>query len=188
LAVNQWWIADASRRLHSPLVVAEVFDESLTLLDQYLFSVRGDQADRFEWAVGQFLHLLGFRVMRLGKGTPIGDGPDMIGMSANGHCAIVECTVGHPDNKDKVAKTLQRAARVRERLNSSGFPLTKVLPVIVTPLARDEFREAYGDSLRKGALILDQQALKSLRQRVPLPQNSDQLLDEGMSAIGSQVA
>jgi hypothetical protein len=182
-AVNQFWIADPSRRLHASLVTAEVFDESLAALDQHLSNTRGDQAERFEWAVGDLLYLLGFRVLRLGKGTPITDGPDMLALTVSGHVAVVECTVGHPDNKDKVAKVLQRAARVRDKLNKSGFPETRVLPIIATQLPREELRDAHADSLRRGALIVDKEALTDLRQRVKFPQNSDQLFNEGVSAV-----
>jgi len=109
LAVNQYWINDATRRLHEHIAIAEVFDESLATLDRYLLSTRGDQSELFEWAIATLATLLGYRILWLGKGTPITDGPDLLAMTAAGNVCVVECTVGHPDNKDKVAKVIQRA-------------------------------------------------------------------------------
>jgi hypothetical protein len=186
LAVNQFWIDDPSRRLYAALVGAEAFDESLNALDEHLFNSPNYQAERFEWAVGGLLYLLGFRILRLGKGTPIEDGPDLLALTPQGHIAAVECTLGHPDNKDKVAKVLQRTARVREKLTKSGFPANKVLPVVVTSMPRQELHDARADSRRRGVLLLDKESLTDLRQRAKFPQDPDQILTEAISALSGR--
>lgn len=188
LAVNQLWIDDPSQRLHASLVAAEVFDKELGALDQYLLRGRNDQAERFEWAVGTLLYLLGFRILRLGKGTPIEDGPDLLAITPGGHVAVVECTLGHPDNKDKVAKVLQRSARAREELNKTGFPASKVLPVVATPMPHEELQDAHADCRRRGALLVDREALTDLRRRAKFAQNPDQIFGEGISALSGRDA
>jgi hypothetical protein len=184
-AANQFWITDQARRLHGHIAVAEVFDESLATLDRYLKNARGDQADLFEWAIATLATLLGFRVLWLGKGTPLTDGPDLLALTTTGNVLVAECTVGHPDNKDKVAKVIQRAARVREKLSKSGFPVTKVLPIVATPLPRVELKDAISDAHRRGVLVLDAEALAKLRQQITFPPDSDRRFDEAMSALTS---
>lgn len=182
LAVNQFWITDPSRRMHAAIAATEAFDDALALLDQHLLNARGDQAERFEWAVGVLLTLLGFRVIRLGKGTPITDGPDLLAMTVTGQVCVVECTLGHPDNKDKVAKVIQRAARVRERLNKSGFG-SPVLQVVATPLSKSELRDASAEALRRGVLVLGRETLADLRQRANFPADPDRIFNEGIAAL-----
>jgi hypothetical protein len=183
LAVQQLWIGDPERRLHIAQPVAESFDENLATLDAHLFSTRNDQSERFEWAVGTLLFLLGFKLMPLGKNSPLTDGPDVVAVTPNGNVAVVECTIQLPGNKDKVGKVLQRATRVREQMAKSGFVGGTTLPVVVTRVPRDQVGDARREVTRRGVLVLDKEDLQGLRRRIIVPPNPDQLFSEGIALL-----
>jgi len=175
LAIQQLWIGDPDRRLHIAQPIAESFDENLAVFDAQLFSTRNDQSERFEWAVGTLLFLLGFKLMPLGKSSPLTDGPDIVAVTPNGNVAVVECTIQLPGNKDKVGKVLQRAARVREQMAKSGFVGGTTLPVVVTRVPREQVGDARAEVMGRGVLVLDKEDLQSLRRRIishPIPISS----------------
>ena len=63
--------------------------------------------------------------------------------------------------------------------------MTKVLPIVATPLPRAELSDATSDALRRGVLVLDAEALASLRQQVTYPPDSDRRFNEAIAALTS---
>ena len=97
---------------------------------------KSDRAVKFEGAVTALFNLLGFSANNYGPVPEFKDGVDIVACTPHNNIAVVECTIGLPDLKEKLAKLRARANAIEELLAQSGHKKIQVLPVMVTPLPR----------------------------------------------------
>ena len=131
------------------------------------------------------LGMLGFSVTQHGRSQKLSDAPDIIAITPLGNVAVVECTVGLPDQDDQVAKALQRAETLRRSLLGSGWPGIQVLPVVVTPLSDAEIKGQKERAEGQGVLIGSLESLQNALTRVMIPTNADQLFNEAIAQLGT---
>jgi hypothetical protein len=131
-SLHQWWITDPQKRLNPRHAIHQIFDEDLELLKQMLLKPETDKPYLFEAAVSTLLNLLGFSVSNYGRIPKLQKGPDIIAVSPSGHVGVIECTIGLLDQNDKLAKLVQRAKLIHDRLTETGYGFLQLQPVIVT--------------------------------------------------------
>lgn len=177
---QQFWIIDPKRLINPRLAIHSAFDDNLQILKRLLFETKKSDSRSFEDGVAMLLGLLGFSVTQHGRSKKLSDAADIVALTPTGHVAMVECTIGLPDQDDQVAKALQRAEALRKSLELSGWPGIQIMPVIVTPLAEAEIhghrKTAEGQGVAVACLENIQQALT----QVYLPPDADRLFTEAM--------
>jgi len=185
IGIQQLWIVDPQRLLNHRLAVHKAFDKDLGVLSRFLFEVTKKDKDVrvFEDGVAMLLGMLGFGVTQHGRSQRLSDAPDVIAITPAGHVAVVECTIGLPDQDDQIAKVLQRTEQIRKSLMGTGWPGVTVLPVIVTALAADEIKTHTQDALNKGVVVLCAEDLKRGLEQARYPSDPDRLFRQGLDRI-----
>lgn len=175
---HQWWVADPRKRLNPRYAVHQIFDEDLDLLRRMLMKPETDKPYVFENTVSTLLNLLGFSVSNYGRIPKLQKGPDIIAISPAGHVGVVECTVGLLDENDKLAKLVQRAKLIRDRLNGAGYAFLQLQAVIVTPLSREEVAANLETAGKYDIAVVCREDLEEMLDQTNLPPNADRLFEE----------
>ena len=175
---HQWWVTDPQKRLNPRLAIHQVFDEDLELLRRMLLKPETDKQYVFENAVSTLLNLLGFAVSNYGRIPKLQKGPDIIVISPTGHVGLIECTVGLLDENDKLAKLVQRAKLIRDKLNGTGYGFLQLKAVIVTPLSRDEVIANLETAGKHEIAVVCKEDIEEMLKQVTLPPNADRLFED----------
>ena len=175
---HQWWVTDPQKRLNPRLAIHQVFDEDLELLRRMLLKPETDKPYVFENAVSTLLNLLGFAVSNYGRIPKLQKGPDIIVISPTGHVGLIECTVGLLDENDKLAKLVQRAKLIRDKLNGTGYGFLQLQAVIVTPLPRDEVNANLETAGKHEIAVVCKEDIEEMLKQVTLPPNADRLFED----------
>lgn len=170
IALHQWWLSDPQKHLNPRHAIHEVFDQGLEVLKRMLLK---PETDAFESAVSSLLNLKGFSVTNYGRIPKLTKGPDIIAVAPSGNIAVVECTVGLLDEKDKLAKLVQRTGLIREKLNSAGYGRLQLQPVIVTALSRSEVAADIATAGGHGIAVVCKEDLEELLNQASFPPNAD---------------
>jgi hypothetical protein len=165
--------------------VYELFDPQLEALTELLTrSGRGGNPARdFEAGVAWLAWLRGFSVAHLGGTTRTQEAPDLIGTTPLGHFVVTECTTGLLKAENKLARLVQRAVAVRERLNSSNNHHLRVLPLIVTALPRNEVKAELAPALSLGVAVMAREDLLDAVRGTILPPDADRIFVEAEQAL-----
>lgn len=180
---HQWWVTDPKKRLNPRYAVHQVFDEDLELLRRMLLKPETDKSPTFENAVSTLLSLLGFSVSNYGRIPKLQRGPDIIAFSPAGHIAVVECTLGLLDENDKLAKLVQRAKLIRDKLNVTGYGFLQSLAVIVSPLSRDEVTANLETAGKHDIAVVCKENIEEMLNQVNLPPNADKLFEDAKRLV-----
>lgn len=180
---HQRWVTDPQRRLNPRLAIHQVFDEDLELLRRMLLKPETDKPYVFENAVSTLLNLLGFAVSNYGRIPKLQKGPDIIAISPTGHVGVTECTVGLLDENDKLAKLVQRAKLIRDKLNGTGYGFLQLQAVIMTPLSRDEVTANLERAGKHGIAVVCKEDIEEMLKQVYLPPNADRLFEEAKRLV-----
>jgi hypothetical protein len=183
VAHHQWWVTDPQKRLNPRHAIHQVFDDDLELLRRMLLKPSTDNPQAFENALSTLLNLLGFSASNYGRIPKLQKGPDIIAISPAGHIGVVECTVGLLDQNDKLAKLVQRAKLIRDKLNSSGYRFLQLQAVIVTPLSRDEVTANLEAAGKHDIAVLCREDIEELLNQVNLPPNADRLFEDAKRLV-----
>jgi hypothetical protein len=183
IAMHQWWISDPTKGLNPRLSFHNIFDASSEVFKGKLLQPEGDRAADFEWAVGALFHLLGFSSNVHGKIPKLQHGPDLVAFSPAGNVCVVECTLGLPNQNDKIAKLARRTTAAREGLTTAGFTALKVLPLLATPLTRAQAVAGIDAAVKHQIVVLCKEDLAQLSDRVILPLNADGVFSELQSRV-----
>jgi hypothetical protein len=146
-----------------------------------------DKPYLFEGAVSTLLNLLGFSVSNYGRIPKLQKGPDIIAVSPSGHVGVIECTIGLLDQNDKLAKLVQRAKLIHDRLTETGYGFLQIQPVIVTPLSRDEVTANLSTAGQHDIAVVCRDNLEYMLNRISLPPNADQLFQDAKRLIPNAV-
>lgn len=180
---HQWWITDPHKRLNPRLAIHQVFDEDLELLRRMLFKPETDKPYAFESAVSTLFSLLGFAVSNYGRIPKLQKGPDIIAISPTGHVGVIECTIGLLDENDKLAKLVQRAKLIRDKLNGTGYGFLQLQAVIVTPLSRDEVTANLDTAGKHDIAVVCKEDIEEMLKQVSLPPNADRLFEDAKRLV-----
>lgn len=180
---HQWWVTDPQKRLNPRHAIHQIFDEDLELLRRMLLKPETDKPYVFENAVSTLLNLLGFSVSNYGRIPKLQKGPDIVAISPAGHVVVVECTVGLLDENDKIAKLVQRAKLIRDKLNSAGYGFLQLQAVIVTPLSRDEVTANLETAGKHDIAVVCKEDIEEMLSQVNLPPNADRLFEDAKRLV-----
>ena len=175
---HQGWVTDPQKRLNPRHAIHQVFDEDMELLRRMLLKPETDKPYVFENAVTTLLNLLGFSVSNYGRIPKLQKGPDIIAISPAGDVGVVECTVGLLDENDKLAKLVQRARLIRDKLSSAGYEFLQVQAVVVTPLSRDEVTANLEAAGKHDIAVVCKEDIEEMLSQVNLPPNANRLSED----------
>ena len=185
ICIYQWWITDPSKLLNPRLGMHEIFEKNLEALKTILTDVDTEKAPQFEGAVATLLHLLGFSVVNYGRIPKLQRGPDIIAITPQGSIGVVECTVGLLDEKDKLAKLVQRTNLIRSRMKDIGYGHLDIQSAIVTPLSREEIKANLEDAAKHGIAVISKENIEELLKRVNMPLDPEALFKEAKTLVPS---
>jgi hypothetical protein len=136
-AIHHWWLRDPAKYVNPYLAAYECYDGESTILKKMLFNPRDDSIG-FEVGVALLLNMLGFGTSHFGIQENFQKGPDIVAViPGEDALLVIECTTGLLDQKDKLAKLVQRTQALRDALVRTGYPATVVYSVIVSALPRE---------------------------------------------------
>lgn len=178
-AVNlqEWWINDPQKQLNQRQALHQVFDNDLELLKRTLLEPESDKPHVFEGAVSMLFYLLGFSAANYGTIPKLQRGPDVIVVAPSGNVGVIECTVGLLDEKDKLAKLVQRTKLLKDKLIASGFGHLHAQAVIATPLRRGEIIANLDDAAKYDIAVISKENIEELLSQVSLPLNPERLFE-----------
>lgn len=173
--LHQWWISDPDKRLNRRQALYEIFDHNLTVLKSFINGEGREKSKDFEKGVSFLTHLLGFDILPLNVTPLLSDGPDLIISTPSNNIAVVECTIRHLDEDNKLAKLIQRTTLVREKLKTTGLDHLKVQPVIVSLLTRPELQGELVGAGRLGVAVISREDLQVLLNETIIYPKADDL-------------
>ncbi|PRE98383.1 hypothetical protein C6Q07_29615 [Burkholderia multivorans] len=161
----------------------EVFDPELEGTRKSLFDAKSHKQDArvLEAGVGNLMFMYGFAVNPLSSHFTT-DAADLLAVSPNGNVAVIECTTGAINNNGKLSKLLARAAALLEKLEQTGNPHLKVLPVVVTTMKREALTDEELAS-SKGIYVATCEDLERLANESIIPRNADQAFESLWSLV-----
>jgi len=175
--LHRWLISDPAKRLNPRCATHETIDPTLDVLRAMLLTP-GRDSTSFEGAVSTLLTLLGFSAGYYGSLPRFQDGPDIIAFTPSGRVAVVECTIGLPNLKDKLSKLVQRTRLIEGKLTDAGYGSLQVQPVIVTPLSRDELAVGLNDARQHRVAVMCKSNLEDALSQIALPPETDQFFQQ----------
>lgn len=175
VSLHQWWIRDPQKHLNPRCAIHQVFDEDMKLLKMMLLKPESDKSDTFEGAVSTLCNLLGFSVVSYGRMPKLQEGPDIIAVTPAGKIVVIECTLGLPNRKDKLAKLVQRTTLVKEKLIAAGYGHLKIQAAIVTSLSRNEVAADLEEASKHNITVICKEDIERLLYRVDLFPNPENL-------------
>lgn len=183
-ALHQWWVSDPKRHFNPRHAIHQIFDkEELEILNKLLFGPRKNDQDDFEEGVALLLSVLGFSIVHYGAIKNLREGPDIVAITPLGHIGVVECTIGLLDNKDKLAKLVQRTILIKEGMAKSGYGFLKVQPVIVSALPQKENKGDLDEAGKHSIAVVCRENLETMVNRIKLPLNPEGLFDEAAQLV-----
>lgn len=175
VSLHQWWITDPQKRLNPRHAIHQVFDEDMELLKMMLLKPESYKPYVFEGAISALCNLLGFSVVNYGRIPKLQKGPDIIAVTPAGNIWVIECTVGLLNEKDKLAKLVQRATLIKEKLTVAGYGHLQILATIVTSLSRKEVVANLEVASKHNIAVICKEDIERLLAQVGLPPNAENL-------------
>jgi hypothetical protein len=178
ILLHQWWGTDPTKHLNPWQTIHQIFDQDLELLRKMLLKPETDKPYAFENAVSTLLTLLGFSVTNYGRIPKLQKGPDIIAVTPSGHVGIIECTIGLINENDKLAKLVQRATLIKEKLTAARYGHLQLQSAIVTPLSREEVAVDLAAAGLHGIAVVCKQEIENALNRVGFPPNADRMFQD----------
>lgn len=192
VAQHRYWIMDPSTTRNPRLAAYKVADPDLSILREYLSRqgrVQGGQNARdIEFGVSWLLWLLGFSVAHLGLTGRTQDFVDVIATTPMGHLLVVECTTGLLKADNKMANLILRKGAVVRSLNDSNNRHLKVIPVMVTSMTSSDVQADLEQAERLGILVVTQEGINSLLERVIWMPDADKYFEEAERLIEEKLS
>jgi len=185
ITYHSGWLADPTLVQNPRRSTYERFDPGLEKLRELLSAKEKRFSREFESAVACLLWMLGFNSCHIGGQKNLQDGPDVVGMTPEGHVLVVECTVSGLKTDSKMARLLQRTAAVRDQLAKSSHQHLRILPVMVTALPPAEIEAEASEAKSSGVYVLSADGLDEAIQRTLIPPRADALFVEVEQTLAS---
>lgn len=183
IALHQWWVTDPKTHLNPWQAIHQIFDQDLELLKKMLLKPETDKPYAFEGAVSTLLTLLGFSVANYGRIPKLQKGPDIIAVTQSGHVGIIECTIGLINENDKLAKLVQRATLIKEKLTEARYGHLQLQAAIVTPLSRDEVAADLPTAGDHGIAVICKLEIENALNQIGLPPNADRMFQDAKKLV-----
>jgi hypothetical protein len=183
ISLHQWWVTDPKKHLNPWQAIHQIFDQDLELLKKMLLKPEIDKPYAFEGAVSTLLTLLGFSVANYGRIPKLQKGPDIIAITPSGHVGIIECTIGLINENDKLAKLVQRARLIREKLTEARYGHLQLQAAIATPLSREEVAADLPAAGDHGIAVICKQDIENALSQVGLPPNADRVFEDAKKLV-----
>jgi hypothetical protein len=184
--VQQLWIIDPERHLNPRHAIHSAFDSDQSILKRLLFDSKKSDARDFEDGVAMLLGMLGFSITQYGRTKKLSDAPDLIAITPTGHAAVVECTIGFPEQGDQFSKILQRVETLRKSLAASKWPGIKILPLIFTSLSSSEIANSRQEAQEKGITVACRDDIEKMLIQANIPVDADKLFSAVSSSLVAQ--
>lgn len=171
-------IIDPKQQLNVRHEIYQISDPNLELLREMLTKPekdRSDKAETFERAISILFNLLGFSVASYGLIPKLQNGVDIIALTTSKDIAVIECTTGFLNQKDKLAKLARRTQLIKDKV---GYDSSQVQPVIVTQLFRKEIEAHLVEAGNLGISVVCREELENTLHQVPLPPDPDQFFKD----------
>lgn len=178
VSLHQKWVSDPQKYLNPRHAIHKVFDEKMESLEMMLLNPESDKPYVFEGAVSTLCNLLGFSVVNYGRIPKLQKGPDIIALTPAGKIGVIECTVGLPNEKDKLAKLVQRTTQIKEKLTAAGYGHLQIQAAIVTPLSRNEVVADLEFASKHNIAVICKEDIEKLLSQAALPPNPENLFQE----------
>lgn len=188
---QQYWLLDPNALPNARRTAYAAIDKQLEALRETLLDnvdVKGKPARAFEDGVLILMHILGFSAIGPGRIPSLSDGADCLVCSPSRDFALVECTVGTPDNKDKLGKLFARAQKIRAALDQAGFQHLKLIPVIVSARGRAEIPATELEKAQRLRIaVVCREELERALQRSMFGEAAEQIYREAEDAASGSV-
>lgn len=178
IPLDQKSIVDPKKHSDPHHAAYQALDPDFETIKEILLKPDKNRSDTFESAVSILFTLLGFSSVNYGRIPKLQDGADIIAVTPSGRVAIVECTIGLPNQKDKMAKLAQRTTLIRKNVIEAGFSASEIQPVIVTPLARNEVAVDIPMARDHSIALVCKEDIEDLLNKVALPPKADEAFQE----------
>lgn len=187
ITYHSGWIADPTLVQNPRRSAYERFDPRLEKLIELLGAKEKRFSREFESAVACLLWMLGFNTCNLGGQKNLQDGPDVIGMTPEGHVVVVECTIGGLKTESKMARLLQRTALVRDQLAKSSHQHLRILPVMASALPLAEIQSEIDEARSSGVYVLCAENISEAIHRTLVPPRADALFVEAEQNLAAGI-
>jgi hypothetical protein len=174
-ALHQWWVFDPDKRLNLRQAVYELFDQQLETLKTFLNGQGRDTSRDFEKGFAFLANLLGFAIVPFSIIPQLADGPDLIASTPNGNAVVIECTIGHLTENNKLAKLVRRTNLLKEKLRLAGHGHLKVQSIIVSLLSRSELQVELDEAGKHKVAVISKEELQTLINETILFPNAEEL-------------
>jgi len=171
-------ISDPKKHLNLRNAIHQILDPDLEFVREMLLRSQKRNSEGFEPAVSSLLTQLGFAVENHGRIPKLQDGPDIIAFTPSGNVAVVECTTGTLDHKDKLAKVVQRTKLIEQRLAESGYGSSQVQAVMVSPLSPEELAADVKRAAEHQIAVICKPDLQKALDEIALPPDADRFFQE----------
>jgi hypothetical protein len=167
----------------------EASDEGLTKFNKIMADAQKPGADptSFEAAMPILFWMLGLSTAYTGL-KRLGEVPDSLMCSPEGHIAVLECTTGQLKEDRKLPILYERASKVRRALESSPIRQTRVLPIIVTSMREDDIEPDLKAAAELGIHVVAQEAIMQLLEATLLPPDGDSFYATAERIVGERRA
>ncbi len=182
-ALQQWWVTDPTRSLNVRRAAYEAYDKKFEVLRRFLAGEGNNKSDDFESGVALLLHLLGFIVAHMGLSKLLEEGPDILASTPSGNVAVIECTIGLLNERNKFAKLVRRTTAIRDQLSSAGHAHIQVQPIIVTALSRNAVQAELGEATKNAIAVVCKEELDTLLNETSLLPNPEELFKRAADLV-----
>jgi hypothetical protein len=176
-AQHRYWLADNKSLPNAYRAAFEGYDKDLALLKDFLADTprKGRDARDLEFGMSWLLWMLGFSPAHFGANPRTQEAPDLLVATPSANFLVVECTIGLLKAENKLAKLHERTTNLRTRLAASGQAHLRVVPMIVTPLTREDVKADIDQAERLGMVVATRETIEVALNRTIVPQNPESL-------------
>jgi hypothetical protein len=176
--VRRQWFIDPQKSRNNRFQAVQHFDKELRMLrDAVLVSADGS---RFERGIAVLAFLLGF--------TPCmpmeTDAPDLIVATPSGRLVLFECTTRIADFHKKLGNLVHRRGSLSKAIGTSGA--SAITAVLVCRLPSDQIGSRSAELIRDGVLLVSQDDLLVAFDRLQLPNDPDQMLEQALKRLAGE--
>jgi hypothetical protein len=177
ILIDHRTIVDPKRRVNLRYEIHQILDPQVELLKEMLLTPDMRRSEAFEYAVSSLFSLLGYSTANYHRIPKLQDGPDIIAFTPAGHVAVIECTLGHLNQNDKLAKLTRRTHQVKQKLTALAIDSSRVQAIIVTALPRKEAESDLGQAAKLQIAVVAREEIETLFRSIPLPPDPDRNFD-----------
>ncbi|MBI1360749.1 MAG: hypothetical protein GC155_10780 [Alphaproteobacteria bacterium] len=183
-ALHYYWIADPSETANGRKVSVETFDAGLSRFQESLKweNARGRNSRDFESGFCSMLWMLGVSPLHFDRGGKTQEAVDILSVAGADQMMLIECTVGILKAEGKLANLIARTERLRRQFRDKGRNV-ELLPVIVSPMSRQELASELAAAGAHGVAVVAQEQLAELQARIDRPIDANAVFKEIKSYV-----